>query len=297
MSITANDRSVQTVGSVTGNELDKLDCCASTGKQRPESLGVEHALASESNSDQPLLFEGLSFEALGVCRDPEIARERARLRALARAEAKRKAVEAVTGVAQDISSCLDFGGAVAVPTVSQVRGAGESENQAGTGVREPGKAARSWRGSTHPRRVRPQRWTSVGQILGDSDRIALDILQEKYAERLADHEKSGTAYPLPTAHIQIGPAELRDGGLGCKKTAQRSLDRLVANGFLEEIDRKNVAEGEPTIYRMMPLEEVAAARLRMGLTHYVNGGNGSRKAVPAPDDDFLAVLDDSGEAV
>jgi hypothetical protein len=157
------------------------------------------------------------------------------------------------------------------------------------------RAVRQPRGDSHPRRVRPQKWTAVEQILGDSDRDALAILQRKYAERLANRESAGEHYPQPTGHIQIGPSELRDGGLGCKKTAQRCLDRLAVLGFIEAIDRKFVAEGEATIHRLIPLDEVAATKLRSGLTHFVNGGNGSRKAVAPLDDCFRDTLDDSAE--
>jgi hypothetical protein len=153
----------------------------------------------------------------------------------------------------------------------------------------------SRRGCTHPRRVRPQRWTSVEQSLGDSDRIVLGILQQRLTDRLAADRCGDNPNPLPANQIQIGPAELRNSVIGCKKTAQRCLKRLVKQGFLERISRNFVGEGDATIYRLIPLESVASAMLQSGLTHYVNRGNGGRAAVPAPDDGFPDTLDDSGE--
>jgi hypothetical protein len=148
-----------------------------------------------------------------------------------------------------------------------------------------------------PRLVRPQKWKIITDILGDSAAIAYRILVKKYNDQLNKCMNEDVPYPLLPNHVRIGPAELVSGEIKCKKTAERSLKKLIKVGFLKKISRKEVAEGESTIYFIVPLAEVAAAKLAAKLTHFVNVGNGGRRAVPAPDDDLPGAMNDPSEEV
>jgi hypothetical protein len=148
-----------------------------------------------------------------------------------------------------------------------------------------------------PRRVLQTEWASADEVLGDSDRKTLSALRRIRDERLRVGADADISYELPDNQIQIGPAEIEKlADLGCKKTAQRALLRLVAAGFLEKISRKMVVEGKPTIYRLIPMAEVEAGRLAKGLTHWMHAGNCGRKAVPTPEDDFPVATDESDDA-